>query len=138
MVHLHPGIRQEIERHGTETYPHECCGFLIGQPGEARRVGRIHRLVNQRTDRARDRYEIDPLDWVRVERGLSDGEQVVGVYHSHPDHPSRPSEFDREHAHPHMSYIIVAVHQGEVESMQSWVLHPQTRVFEEENIGEAS
>lgn len=132
MLMLPAGSRLQIDDHAREAYPHECCGFLIGVPGATRRVARVHRLVNQRTDRAADRYEIDPLDWVRVERGLAADEQVIGVYHSHPDHPSRPSEFDRAHAHPNMSYVIVAVRAGDIESMQSWELHPETRVFEEE------
>src|SRR5262249_17482168 len=117
--------------HGCETYPHECCGFLVGTAGTPRVVSRTVRLANQRTDRAHDRYEIDPLDWIKAERGLPAPLQVIGVYHSHPDHPSRPSEFDREHAHPHMSYVIVAVHQGLVESMRSWELDAEHRFHEE-------
>lgn len=138
MVILTPEVRGQVEAHARETYPHECCGFLIGcpprTPGSPRTVSRTHRLVNQRTDRAHDRYEIDPLDWVRVERGLREGEQVVGIYHSHPDHPSRPSEFDREHAHPRMSYVIVSVRGGEIASLQSWELGDETRLFDEEAI----
>lgn len=134
MLRLAASARREIELHAREVYPHECCGFLIGVQGLPRMVSRIHRLVNQRTDRAHDRYEIDPLDWIRVDRKLNDGEQVVGIYHSHPDHPSRPSEFDREHAHPHMSYVIVAVHGGEIASVQSWELNAETRVFDEEDV----
>ncbi len=126
--------REDIFRHACETYPHECCGFLIGRNGNPREVSRTHRLVNQRTDRAQDRYEIDPLDWIRVDRALQGEEQVIGVYHSHPDHPSRPSEFDREHAHPSMSYLIVAVHAGAVDSARSWVLDEASRVFDEEAV----
>lgn len=136
MLRLSADAREAIHAHGRETYPHECCGFMIGSKGAVRTARRIHRLANQRTDRAHDRYEIDPLDWIRVDRTLGDGEEVIGIYHSHPDHPSRPSEFDREHAHPYMSYLIVAVHQGEIESARSWELDEATRVFGEERIEE--
>lgn len=130
--------RDEIHAHARETYPHECCGFMIGTKGTPRVVSRVHRLVNQRTDRAQDRYEIDPLDWIRVDKTLQGEEQVIGIYHSHPDHPSRPSEFDREHAHPYMSYLIVAVHGGAIESARSWELDEETRAFAEESIVEGA
>jgi len=133
---LRPLEREQIYEHARGTYPHECCGFMIGRKGATREVARIHALRNLRTDRAHDRYEIDPLDWIRVDRALANGEEVIGIYHSHPDHPSRPSEFDREHAHPFMSYLIVAVHDGEIESARSWELDDQTRAFNEERIVE--
>ena len=134
MLRLPTAVCADIEQHGRESYPHECCGFLIGRPGRPRVATRAHRLVNQCGRRARDRFEVDPLDWLRVERCLSDDEQVIGIYHSHPDRPSRPSDLDREGAHPHLSYVIVAVRRGEIESLQSWELHPETRVFGEERV----
>lgn len=134
MLGLPTDVRGEMERHARETYPQECCGFLIGISGPPRTVRRALRLANQCTDRAHDRYEIDPLDWIRVERTLQEPEQVVGVYHSHPDHPARPSEFDRAHAHPNMSYVIIAVRTGEIEALQSWELHPRSLLFEEETV----
>jgi proteasome lid subunit RPN8/RPN11 len=127
-------VRLAIDTHAIEMYPHECCGFMIGTiTGNTRTVKRVERLTNQRRDRAHDRYEIDPLDWLRVERTLIEPEQVIGVYHSHPDHPSRPSEFDREHAHPNMSYVIASVLTGQLDSLQSWELD-DSRVFQEETI----
>jgi proteasome lid subunit RPN8/RPN11 len=132
MLHLPDPHREEIYAHAREAYPHECCGFMIGTKGTPRQVRRVHRLVNQRTDRAHDRYEIDPLDWIRVDKALQGDEQVIGIYHSHPDHPSKPSEFDREHAHPYMSYLIVAVHGGQIESARSWELIEE--VFDEEEV----
>lgn len=134
MLRLPLAVRAEIEQHGRDAYPQECCGFLIGEPGRPRAAKRALRLVNQSGARARHRFEIDPLDWLRVERGLSGGEQVIGVYHSHPDRPSRPSELDREGALPHMSYVIVAVGSGVVESLQSFELQPETWVFDEETV----
>lgn len=134
MLRLPLAVRAEIEQHGRDAYPQECCGFLIGGPGRPRAARRVHRLVNQSGVLARHRFEIDPLDWLRVERGLSGDEHVIGVYHSHPDRSSQPSDLDREGAHPHMSYVIVAVREGQVESLQSFELQPETRVFDEETV----
>lgn len=134
MLRMPLAVRAKIEQHGREAYPQECCGFLIGGAGRPRTAKRVLPLVNQSGARARHRFEIDPLDWLRVERELSADEQVIGVYHSHPDRPSRPSESDCENAHPSLSYVIVAVRGGEVESLQSYELQPETQVFDEETV----
>lgn len=132
MLRLPTPLRVDIERHGRETYPRECCGFLVGKPGHPRVATRLHRCVNLRGQDARQRFEIDPLEWVRAERMVASDEQVIGIYHSHPDSTARPSEHDREQAHPNLSYVIVAVCDGRVDAMRSWELDPQTRVFDEE------
>ncbi|MHB2019069.1 MAG: M67 family metallopeptidase [Candidatus Xenobia bacterium] len=135
MLKIDAKTLESIHAHARETYPHECCGYLVGTPGETRRATESVRATNLRTDRAQDRYEMDPLEWLRLEKRVgASGDAIVGIYHSHPDHPSRPSEFDREHAHPHMSYIIVATTKDGVASTQSWTLHPETRQFSEESV----
>ena len=99
-----------IRAHGKETYPHECCGFLVGRAGE---VVELARASNAREDSPKNRYLIPPVEFVRVQREAdARGLDIVGFYHSHPDHPARPSAFDREHAWPGYAYLIVAVAKG--------------------------
>ncbi len=92
-------------------------------------------LVNRRTDSARNRYLIDPESFRRGEERLErDGLDVIGVYHSHPDHPPVPSAFDREQAWPRFSYVIVGVERGRAADLKSWVLADDRGIFEEEEI----
>jgi len=130
---------EKIRRHGAETYPHECCGALLGRDSEARsetpgrEVLGLHALVNRRDDSPRNRFSVtgeDVLDAEKVAR--QQGLDVVGWYHSHPDHPARPSEFDREHAWPWYSYIIVSVQNGAPQEMTSWRLNDDRAEFSSE------
>jgi proteasome lid subunit RPN8/RPN11 len=103
-------LAEAIRAHGKETYPHECCGFLLGAAGEVREIARAS---NAREDSPQNRYLIPPIEFVRVQRDAdARGLDVVGFYHSHPDHPARPSAFDREHAWPGYAYLIAAVDGG--------------------------
>jgi proteasome lid subunit RPN8/RPN11 len=130
---------EKIRRHGAETYPHECCGALLGRDSEAqsgtsgRAVLGLHALVNRRDDSPRNRFSVtaeDVLDADKVAR--QQGLDVIGWYHSHPDHPARPSEFDREHAWPWYSYIIVSVQNGAPQEMTSWRLNDDRAEFSSE------
>ena len=119
-----PGaLADEIRRHGEAAYPAECCGALIGrEEGDAKVVVRLAPAVNRRTDDPH-RYLIAPEDLRRLEAELrGSGEAIVGYYHSHPDHPARPSAFDTEHAWPWYSYLIVRIAGGQGADMASWVL----------------
>jgi len=111
---LTPGILDQIRRHGEETYPHECCGFLFGsQEDGTRRIAEIRRQENERTDSPSNRFLITPLQFRNAERAArAAGLQMVGIYHSHPDSPARPSYYDRDHAWPWSSYLIVSVGKG--------------------------
>src|SRR6201988_852641 len=105
----------EIRRHGEETYPHECCGVLLGQmDGDARIVTSTARCGNTRTDSPQNRYHIDPKELVRIQRqGRERGEDIIGFYHSHPDHPAQWSKTDLEEAHwIGCSYVITRVATG--------------------------
>jgi proteasome lid subunit RPN8/RPN11 len=128
---------QGIRAHGAETYPHECCGALLGRDGEtAREVRGLHKLVNRRADSPHNRFSVTSDDVREAERAAqSAGLEVVGWYHSHPDHPALPSEFDREHAWPWYSYVIVSVVGGEPQTMASWRLADDRMRFEPEKIG---
>jgi proteasome lid subunit RPN8/RPN11 len=122
-LRLADALAEEIRRHGEAAYPAECCGALIGRvEGEAREVVRLEPAVNRRTDDPH-RYLNAPDDLRRLEHEVrAAGMEIVGYYHSHPDHPAAPSRFDAEHAWPWYSYLIVRVDRGRGAEMASWVL----------------
>jgi proteasome lid subunit RPN8/RPN11 len=105
-----------IRRHGEETYPHECCGILFGHIDDdgVRAVSSTARAGNTRTDSAHNRYNIDPKELVRIQReGRERGEDIIGFYHSHPDHPAQWSKTDLAEAHWFgCSYVITSVEKG--------------------------
>ncbi len=125
-----------IRRHGEADYPAEACGLIVGALEGDRKVAvQLVPLVNQRTDSARNRYLIDPESFRRAQEKLErDGLEVIGVYHSHPDHAPAPSAFDREHAWPWLSYVIVGVARGHAGELKSWVLTDDRGDFGEEPI----
>jgi proteasome lid subunit RPN8/RPN11 len=100
-------VDQAIRRHGQETYPHECCGALVGRAG---RVTSVVALPNTTDEGPRRRFLVRPSDYRLAEgRAGALGGELLGFYHSHPDHPARPSQYDLDHAWPTFAYIIVAV-----------------------------
>jgi proteasome lid subunit RPN8/RPN11 len=115
----------EIRRHGEETYPHECCGVLLGQmDGDLRIVTSTARCGNTRTDSPQNRYHIDPKELVRIQRqGRERDEDIIGFYHSHPDHPAQWSKTDLEEAHwIGCSYVITRVAKGKADVTNSFGL----------------
>ena len=128
----------EIGRHGARAYPNECCGALLGVLDEsgAKQVRALLPLDNRREgEAARTRFLITGEDMLwAMKQARAQGLDVIGFYHSHPDHPARPSEFDREHAWPTYSYIIVAVAGGEPQEATSWVLADDRSRFLPETI----
>ena len=136
MITLDPRTLDAIREHGREAYPEECCGALLGTGGNgSARVARIARMDNARRDERRRRYVIEPLEYARVER-QADAESlsVLGFYHSHPDHPAVPSEYDREHGFPFFHYIVLSVGAGVPGEAASWVLSEDRGAFEREEI----
>src|SRR5256886_2323992 len=125
-----------IRQHGEADYPAEACGLIGGSVEDGRKVAvLLVPLVNQRTDAARNRYLIDPESFRRAQEKLDrDGLGVIGVDHSHPDHAAAPSTFDREHAWPWLSYVIVGVARGRAGEMTSWTLSDDRAAFDEESI----
>jgi proteasome lid subunit RPN8/RPN11 len=109
-----------LRQHGEETYPHECCGVLLGQFGvngaecASKTVSRIARCGNTRSDSPHNRYQIDPRELIRIQReGRERDEDIVGFYHSHPDHPAQWSPTDLAEAHWFgCSYVITSVEKG--------------------------
>jgi proteasome lid subunit RPN8/RPN11 len=123
----------QIHAHGEKAYPEEGAGFLIGEHG---RVEDILPLENAREDGARhNRFLITPEDYLQAELTADRlGQSLIGVFHSHPDHPNHPSEYDREWAQPFFSYIITTVNQGKAVESRSWRLLEDRSRFEEEEI----
>ena len=130
---LPPGVRRWLARWARAAYPDEACGCLLGLRSAGRVEVRHARLgTNTNTERARDRYELDPRDLLRADdeaRAL--GLDVVGIWHSHPDHPAVPSETDRTGAWEGWSYVIVAVGSGGVSGIRAWRLSGDAFLEEE-------
>jgi proteasome lid subunit RPN8/RPN11 len=125
--HLH-----QIHRHLESGYPNEACGVMLGKHGV---VTEIVSADNERTDSARNRYLIDPLAYMKIERGADQrGLEVLGIYHSHPDVAARPSQFDLDHAWPNFSYLIVSVVKGKAVESNSWRLRDDRSGFNQEAV----
>ncbi len=119
-----------IEAHARETFPEECCGFLLGPTGEPRTVAEARRATNVVQENRTRRYLIDPRETLAVEKSLAGtGWEILGFYHSHPDHPAVPSEFDRGHAWPWYSYAILSILDRTPADLRAWTLDGDTSTF---------
>jgi proteasome lid subunit RPN8/RPN11 len=134
-------LAEKIGLHGAETYPNECCGALLGRDSEigsqdaVREVLDLFPLINRRDDSPRNRFSVTAEDVLDVDKAAQEqGLEVIGWYHSHPDHPAQPSQYDRDHAWPWYSYIIVSVQNGAPQEMTSWRLNDDRREFSPEGI----
>jgi proteasome lid subunit RPN8/RPN11 len=129
-----------IHEHLCRAYPEEGCGVLLGREAAGvRDVERVIELDNQRGDSRHNRYVIAPEQFLSAEKDArAAGLDVLGFYHSHPDHPARPSGFDLEHAWPWYSYVIVSVEQGRLGDVRSWRLRDDRAAFEPEPLEQAA
>ena len=137
MLQITSQLLQQVHARGESAYPDEGAGLLLGRAdGDTRRVIAILEMTNARKKSARrSRYLIIPQDMLGAEREASRrGLDVLGVFHSHPNHPSRPSEFDREWALPWFSYLITSVQDGLAMQSLSWRLQDDRSEFIEEEI----
>ena len=137
-VHFRAAAHAHMRERAAAAYPYEGCGILLGTLGPADGpdlTARVTEAVEGRnlvTDRRHDRYELDPGDIVRAEqRARGRGEEIVGFYHTHPDHPARPSQFDTDRAWAGYVYVVIAVHQGQVVEATAWGLDEAARRFQE-------
>ncbi len=129
---LHLAVIREAARDG---YPEEICGVLLGrdQDGAMRRIAGVASVANARTDERERRYLIPPDAMLQIERAAArDDLEIVGFYHSHPDHPASPSAFDLEHSWPWYTYLIVSVRQGEPAETRAWRMAEDRSSFAEE------
>jgi proteasome lid subunit RPN8/RPN11 len=140
MLKINKPEYEAIRQHGEETYPHECCGVLLGQAGDdGRTVTKTVRCGNTRSDSPHNRYHIAPQELVRVQRqAREDGLEIVGFYHSHPDHPARWSQTDLAEAHwIGCSYVITSVERAQARITNSFLLGGETednKHFEDESV----
>lgn len=142
MLRLSKSLLDQLRAHGEETYPHECCGVLLGRAdreNNARMATLAVRCGNTRSDSPHNRYHIDPRELIAAQKlGRERGEDIVGFYHSHPDHPARWSQTDLAEAHwIGCSYVIASVTQGKADVTNSFVLCgtlEEDKFFEDEKI----
>jgi len=131
-IRLTSGVDSAIRSHGRETFPHECCGAMLGRDGVVREA---FALPNTTEEGPRRRFLVRPDDYrVAETRAREAGLDLLGFYHSHPDHPAKPSQYDLDHAWPSFSYVIVSVMGGDDKQLTSWQLKDDRSAFEEEQI----
>lgn len=133
-VILSAAQRETIDRHAEATYPDECCGVMLGRQIDGRRV--VEKLIEIENEwdaeERRRRFLITPRQYMQAEKQATQaGLDLLGFYHSHPDAPARPSEFDREHAWPFYSYLIAGVAQGKTVDLTGWQLRDDRSGYEE-------
>lgn len=133
-IRFPPGALAEMHAHAEEGYPHEVVGILAGDRASGT-IATIAALRNERADSAHNRYRVSGLILARAEAELTAaGHEILGYYHSHPDHPAQYSEYDRDHAWPNMSYVIVSVREGAVADTLSWRLREDRSAMDPESI----
>jgi proteasome lid subunit RPN8/RPN11 len=136
-IQLQPEHDKAIRAHGVDAFPHECCGFLLGYDADdVRRIVRVTEAVNRRgAPEKHNRFTISPEAFLQAEKtARAEKLDVLGFYHSHPNAPARPSQYDVDHAWPVYSYIIVSVRDGVPEAMTSWVLQEDRSGFDPQPI----
>lgn len=136
MILINSNPLAEIKEEGIRIFPDECCGFLFGyeQTDGTRTITKIRVVENAKPGDKKRRFEISPKDYMQAEKFAVENDiLLLGIYHSHPNHPAIPSEHDRVAAQPWFSYVIVSVMEGQVDHIRSWRLSEVSQ-FEEENI----
>jgi proteasome lid subunit RPN8/RPN11 len=138
MIYIKKALEEEIRREGEAAYPAECCGVLLGKTGEndKKTLSQIEPIINSREESERyHRFLITPEDLLKIELKARNLKlDVLGFYHSHPDHPAKPSDFDKEHALPFYSYVIAEVNKGVSREITSWQLSENRECFNLEEI----
>lgn len=136
-LELDSEVQQYIQNHLEESFPNEGCGFFYGREEEEglRKIIHAEAVLNSKKGDQARRFEITPLDYVKAERRAEEMElQLLGIYHSHPNHPAIPSDFDLQKALPYFSYLILSVQEGKAATLTSWRLEEEERHFTEEKV----
>jgi proteasome lid subunit RPN8/RPN11 len=143
VIEISQSLYEKIEQEGSKAYPNECCGILFGRdvPGDGdyamRRVVESLSVVNNEfeEDEQYHRFLITPQTLMKAEKeAAKEGQLVLGFYHSHPDVAARPSEYDRQHAWPFYSYVIVSIVKGDPVDMTCWLLDDEINTFKRQDI----
>ena len=136
-ITLTPEQIRAIEAHGEETFPNECCGFMLGTSNKDDKtiVELMHAYNEFEAQEKYHRFLITPEAYMRGEKhARTNGLDIMGFYHSHPNAPARPSQYDLDHAWPWLSYVIVSIMDGKAAAITSWVMKEDRSAFEEEAI----
>lgn len=132
-IEIPAAVLRAIEAHASETYPEESCGFLIGRGEEPRQVIEAIRARNAATEGRRTRYTVDPLELLRADDAARARQlDLIGIYHSHPDHPAAPSDFDRSRAVSWYTYVIVSAVRGTPKQATAWRFDEAEGAFKSE------
>jgi len=135
MLIVNKGAYQAMTNHAEETFPNECVGFFYGKENDHREIIVSREVKNSKDGDQKRRFEVDPFDYLQAEKfAEKNGLTLLGIYHSHPNHPARPSEHDLKQAVLFFSYIIISVMEGATDKVTSWQLNIHTDQFEEEGI----
>jgi proteasome lid subunit RPN8/RPN11 len=129
MIKISKEALSQIERHGEDAYPEECCGIMLGSnDGSDRIVEEVMRLDNEQDENRKRRFFVTPKQYMRAEQiAVEKKLELLGFYHSHPDHPAAPSEFDREHALPWFIYVIASIMERKAGNVTAWTLNDSRR-----------
>ena len=134
-IKLTPQVEEAIKIHGEEAFPNECCGFLFGNEENGRLINLSTRVENSKEGDQRRRFEISPFDYMKAEQfAIENNTTLLGIYHSHPNHPAIASEHDLAKAMPYFSYVIVSIMEEKYEDIKSWKLFDEKREFYEEQV----
>jgi proteasome lid subunit RPN8/RPN11 len=136
-IFIRPEELRDIEEHGEKAYPNEGVGFLFGRDDGNELVIEAARPVENRreTEAQSNRYEVSPQDFMWAEGEAERlGMDLIGVFHSHPDHPAQPSQFDLDHAMPHFSYLISSIEKGQATVTRAWQLQADREIFDEDTL----
>jgi proteasome lid subunit RPN8/RPN11 len=134
-INLTPEVENAVRQHAAEAFPNECCGFLYGNELNGRLLSQAVPANNSKDGDQRRRFEISPLDYLRAEQyAEANNTELLGIYHSHPNHPAIASEHDLAVAMPYFSYVIVSVFENETREIKSWKLLDYERKFIEEKV----
>ena len=134
-IHINQDVLETISQHGEATFPNECCGFLYGDESNGRQITHCEPIANSKDGDQRRRFEISPMDYMKAERfAFENNTRLLGIYHSHPNHPAIASEHDLAKAMPFFSYVIVSIMEGKYAAIKSWKLYDERREFHEEDV----
>ncbi len=135
MIKINSNPLEVMYQDGRDSFPNECCGFMYGSEENGRTIELAVPVVNSKEGDQRRRFEISPLDYMKAEQfALQNKLTLLGVYHTHPQHPAIASVHDLEKAMPYFSYVIISVLDGEIDDIKSWRLYDEKREFYEEEV----